>query len=82
MLKFVDFVNIPQDQPPEKKNPLGRKSSMTLISKSKMILAPEPSPSERPSQMTINLKIEKPDIILVEHMDSIDTNAIILNVSI
>lgn len=32
--------------------------------------------------MTINLKVEKPEIVLVEHMDSIDTEAMILNVSI
>lgn len=31
--------------------------------------------------MTINLKVEKPEIVLVEHMDSIDTEAMILNVS-
>lgn len=36
---------------------------------------------EKPSvQMTINLKIEMPDIVLVEHMDNINTNAMILNV--
>lgn len=29
--------------------------------------------------MTLNLKVEQPDIILVENMDSIDTNAMILN---
>lgn len=33
-------------------------------------------------QITVNLKIEKPDIILVEHMDNVDTNAMILNVSL
>jgi len=30
--------------------------------------------------MTVNIRIEKPDIILVENMDDIDTNAIIFNV--
>lgn len=33
------------------------------------------------AKMTVNLKIEKPDIILVEHMDNIDTSAIIWHVS-
>lgn len=33
------------------------------------------------SRMTVNLKVENPDIILVEHMDNIDTSAIILHVS-
>lgn len=30
--------------------------------------------------MTINLKLEKPDILLVEAMDDLDTNALVLNV--
>nr|CAI5824993.1 unnamed protein product [Callosobruchus analis] len=34
------------------------------------------------SHMTINLKLEQPDIILVEHMESIDTNSMILNAEI
>lgn len=29
--------------------------------------------------MTLNLKVERPDIILVEHMDNIDTKAMMLN---
>lgn len=33
------------------------------------------------AMMTINLKVEQPDIVLVEHMDNIDTRALILNVS-
>lgn len=32
------------------------------------------------SNMTINIKLEQPDIVLVEHMESIDTKAMILNV--
>lgn len=32
------------------------------------------------SMMTVNIRVEKPDIILVENMDDIDTNAIIFNV--
>lgn len=44
--------------------------------------APKPEQEEaQETNMTLNLKIEKPDIILVEHMDNIDTNALILNVS-
>ncbi|XP_031336343.1 vacuolar protein sorting-associated protein 13 isoform X2 [Photinus pyralis] len=31
------------------------------------------------STITLNLRIEKPDIILVEHMETIDANALILN---
>lgn len=35
---------------------------------------------EQKSNMTINIKLEQPDIILVEHMDNINTKALILNV--
>lgn len=34
------------------------------------------------SMMTLNVRVEKPDIILVESMDDINCNAIVLNVSI
>lgn len=37
--------------------------------------------TEKETTMTVNLRIEKPDIVLVEHMDNIDTNALILNVN-
>ncbi|KAF5306759.1 hypothetical protein FQA39_LY01517 [Lamprigera yunnana] len=37
---------------------------------------------EKETTMTLNLRVEKPDIILVEHMDSVDTNALILNTEI
>lgn len=30
--------------------------------------------------MTVNVKLEKPDIILVEAMDDVDANALVLNV--
>ena len=36
---------------------------------------------ERPPTFTINLKVEKPDIIIVENMDSIDTEALIFHVT-
>jgi vacuolar protein sorting-associated protein 13A/C len=39
--------------------------------------ASSPPPS---SKMTVNIRVEKPDIILVENMDDIDTSAIIFNV--
>lgn len=41
-------------------------------------IASPPPPSS--SMMTVNIRVEKPDIILVENMDDIDTNAIIFNV--
>lgn len=38
------------------------------------------SPPPASSMMTLNIRVEKPDIILVENMDDMDTNAIIFNV--
>jgi vacuolar protein sorting-associated protein 13A/C len=38
------------------------------------------SPPPSSSMMTVNIRVEKPDIILVENMDDMDTNAIIFNV--
>lgn len=56
------------------------KSSSTLASKSKIAIQSESVKADKPTQMTVNLKLEKPDIILVEHMDNINTNAVIVNV--
>lgn len=80
LLKIADFFNIPQEQSQPTKSVVAIKSSATLISKSKVSLPVEAAKANKPSQMTINLKLEKPDIILVEHMDNINTNAIIVNV--
>lgn len=86
-MKIADFFKTSQETtPPSKVQPsksgmsVTSKSSLNVISKSKVDLAPVNA--TKPTQMTINLKLEKPDIILVEHMDNIDTNAIIVNVSI
>ncbi|XP_063230011.1 intermembrane lipid transfer protein Vps13 isoform X2 [Bacillus rossius redtenbacheri] len=38
--------------------------------------------SEVPSMMTVNVRVERPDIILVETMDDLNTNAIILNTEV
>lgn len=53
------------------------------------LVSPKPSRTSRSSQtaeatnpasqITLNLKVEQPDIILVEHMDNIDSKAMILN---
>lgn len=90
LLKIADFFNMPQEESQVKKavstkstTNVSMKSSAMKGLKSKTSLpAPEPEKSEQSTQMTVNLKLEKPDIILVEHMDNIDTNAIIVNVRI
>lgn len=81
LLKIADFFNVPQEQQPIGKAVTASKSATVLPSKSKTTLPQEALKANNPTQMTINLKLEKPDIILVEHMDNIDTNAIIVNVS-
>ncbi|XP_015115234.1 vacuolar protein sorting-associated protein 13 isoform X2 [Diachasma alloeum] len=43
------------------------------------VLKKKPSPPPTPSMMTINLLVEKPDIILLEDMDDINSNCIVLN---
>lgn len=50
-----------------------------MIMKKKVQTQPVPAASD--NMMTINLHIEKPDIILMEDMDDIDSNCILLNVS-
>lgn len=83
LLKVADFFNIPEDQQANKVVvSTSTKSSSTVASKSKITLQSEPVKTDKPNQMTINLKLEKPDIILVEHMDNINTNAVIVNVSL
>ncbi|KAJ8953002.1 hypothetical protein NQ318_015363 [Aromia moschata] len=55
--------------------------SKASASKSKVAMVSSHTTIEKKSQtqMTVNLKLEKPDIILVEHMDNINTKAMILN---
>lgn len=50
----------------------------TTVSKSTMKTKDEP----KESTMTLNLRIEKPDIILVEKMDNIDVMAMIMNTDV
>lgn len=55
-------------------------AQVTASSGAKKITAAPVQP-QKETQITLNLKVEKPDIILVEHMDHINTNAMILNVN-
>lgn len=73
-MKIADFfTNIPN------KEQEGIANAMNATTSNKQTQKLNEVP-ENPMQMTINLKVEMPDIILVEHIDNIDTNAIILNV--
>ncbi|KAF5289221.1 hypothetical protein FQR65_LT00109 [Abscondita terminalis] len=76
LLKVADFFTAEEE----------KKSSVTPVvasSKSvKNVRSTSNKPKKSDATMTLNLRVEKPDIILVEHMDSIDTNALILNTEI
>jgi len=54
------------------------KAKKATVAKSATTTIASPPPSS--SMMTVNIRVEKPDIILVENMDDIDTNAIIFHV--
>lgn len=55
-------------------------TSKTLKSKEHELKFLREDDSERPPTLTVNLKLEKPDIIVVENMDSIDTDALVFHV--
>lgn len=57
--------------------PKAKKATVAKSTSSATTAIASPPPSS--SMMTVNIRVEKPDIILVENMDDIDTNAIIFN---
>lgn len=75
LLRIADFFTSGQPKAEEPKVAARTNKQLSSRLKSSQVV------QEKQMQMTINMKIEKPDIILVEHMDNIDTNALILNVS-
>lgn len=91
LMKLADFFKLPENeneigfpsheiavsQMPKQSSRFSTKSS-AHVTKTK----PKPKPTTNETQMTINIKLEKPDIVLVEHMDNIDTKALILNAEI
>lgn len=79
LMKVAEFFTSALPKTNEEKASVKTSATKSLSSRSKSNAAVV---QESQTQMTINLKIEKPDIILVEHMDNIDANALILNVSI
>lgn len=76
LMKVSDFFTKALPTVQDQKASMHSKSMKSLQTKS----LSSTSSSEVPTNMTVNMKIEQPDIILVEHIDNIDTNALILNV--
>lgn len=98
LMKIADFFNASSSNPADtggankiddakqiaapKSTAIKTAPSTIAQNQTRMNNALEGDNDENDRQMTVNIKIEKPDIILVEHMDNIDTNALILNVNI
>lgn len=79
LLKIADFLKIDEEGSEATKVSVPQTKSINATAAKVQAVAAQEVQSNQ--QITLNLKIEKPDIILVEHMDNIDTKALILNVS-
>ena len=78
LMKIKDFLNY---GPPTQQAALQstQKVQNEAILKKKVN---QPAPNNPPAlTMTINIHVEKPDIILLEDMDDIDSHCIVLNVN-
>lgn len=78
LMKLAAFFKPPVDEP-ESTTKIQKSQAATSVHK--LAQAQQPPNLANKQQMTINLKIEKPDIILIEKTDDINTKAIVLNVS-
>lgn len=78
LMKVSDFFTKALPTAPDQKQPMHSKSMKSIQTKS----LSSTSSGDVPANMTVNMKIEQPDIILVEHIDNIDANALILNVNL
>lgn len=78
LLKIKDFFDVAQQPTQQAALQASQKAQGELALKKKANQAAAPAPPDM--MMTINLHIEKPDIILLEDMDDIDSNCIVLNV--
>lgn len=81
LLKISEFFTFDDEEKkslhaPSKQVPVKSSSSQRSTTKAATVAV------KKESKMTLNLRVEKPDIVLVEHMNSIDTNALFLNVRV
>lgn len=72
LMKVKEFFTIESDQAVQNSGLMASQKGSDLLKKKS---APPPTPP----MMTINLLVEKPDIILLEDMDDINSNCIVLN---
>ncbi|XP_066591225.1 intermembrane lipid transfer protein Vps13 isoform X2 [Prorops nasuta] len=77
LMKIKDFFNV------ESVSPVNKVSQTSQRNYSESTLKKIPSPQPPAAKMfTVNLLIQKPDIILLEDMDDINSNCIVLNTEI
>ncbi|XP_023289292.1 vacuolar protein sorting-associated protein 13 isoform X2 [Orussus abietinus] len=69
LMKIKDFFNVEE----------ANQSPSQISQKGSEVTNKKKGQSSVPPMLTINLHIEKPDIILLENMDDIDSNCIVLN---
>ncbi|KAL1452781.1 hypothetical protein WDU94_006978, partial [Cyamophila willieti] len=84
ILKTLDFVTVPPEVTKPGAGSLGPAKATPSTSRpgsaneAPTITTPA-IPTQQESLMTLNLTLEKPDLILVENLDDLDANAIIMN---
>ncbi|KAF7282566.1 hypothetical protein GWI33_002356 [Rhynchophorus ferrugineus] len=79
LMKLAEFFATSEDKKSTASKPPIDVKTTASAKKSASKATVQSTEQKAASQITLNLKIEKPDIILVEHMDNIDTNAMILS---
>lgn len=79
-MKIKDFFNV--EQPSANHDAVSTAKKTYNETSSKKIKSSSAQPAAAETMLTINLHIEKPDIILLEDMDNIDSNCIVLNVRV
>lgn len=79
-MKIKDFFNSETMSSPSQLTTMQSSQKFDQAVQKRKIAQPPPAAND--TMMTINLHIEKPDIILLEDMDDINSNCIVLNVSL
>lgn len=77
-MKIKDFLNYGPPPAAQAAMQTSQKAQTDVMPKKKTTNQPVATPPT--SVMTINILVEKPDIILLEDMDDMDSNCIVLNV--
>ncbi|KAJ8937448.1 hypothetical protein NQ314_011837 [Rhamnusium bicolor] len=79
LLKLADFFNTSNQSLEQSKQTQVTTTGISTTKSSRGVVPGPTASKDKETQITVNLKLEKPDIILVEHMDNINTNAMLMN---